>query len=396
MTMPVAPASIARFRGASLIPTSLRTTIETSVNGVVADIVATTNTKRDDRLWPSDLMVYQTNPLNLAYGACGTALFLRQVCGSIPADAEAWILRQHLSTSTYPPGLYVGLTGIARALALLGHMEEAEDAIRLAYRSPLLFEDTGVLYGVAGWGMASLTMYTDTSNTMYLDYAAIAAEHLLHAAVSGKDGRHWPSSTQNDVQLGYAYGTAGIACFLIRMHAFTGDARFRSAALEAMHFTLRHAYRKGHALQWFSHIGGKTLLPYWRQGTAGVGIALLRFYQASHDDEYLAAARQAVDGVQMLFSALPGQFDGMSGVGDFLLDMYAITGDEQYYYNALELATSILCFEVATEGGLSFPGRALARLSADYAYGSAGTAAFLQRTLEPNSRSLDSQLYEGS
>lgn len=95
----------------------------------------------------------------------------------------------------------------------------------------------------------------------------------------------------------------------------------------------------------------------------------------------------------MLFSAVPGQFDGMSGVGDFLIDLYIATGQEQYFQQALVLAESTLCFEVDTQGGKAFPGRALMRLSADYATGSAGIGAFLQRIIDPALPSLDGQLY---
>ncbi|MDQ6770889.1 MAG: lanthionine synthetase C family protein [Gemmatimonadota bacterium] len=363
------------------------------VTGVAKDIVSTTTTDRDDRLWPADFMVYQTNPLNLSYGACGTALFLLQALGGIPLEAEAWILRQRLSTSTYPPGLYIGLAGVARAFAWMGHMDRAEEALNLAYKSPLLFDEAGIVHGMAGWGLASVSMHSDTGNPTHLDQAVMAGEHLLAMAKVDQDGQYWPSPSDGHIHLGYAYGTSGIACFLLRLYGETGDARFRSAAIEAMNFTLQHAYKEDEKLRWFSHVGGGTLLPYWRHGTSGIGVALLRFYEMLHEDRYLEAARRAASGVQMCFAAFPCQFDGMSGVGEFLLDMHNVTHEEQYYRYAVDLAESILCFQIETEGGKSFPGRGLARLSADYAYGSAGTAAFLQRVLTPASHSLDGRLY---
>lgn len=372
---------------------SLDGLLRETVEGVAADIISTTSVDRPDRLWPTDLMAYQTNPLNLAYGACGTALFLQQALGCLPADAEAWILGHRLSTSTYPPGLYVGLAGIARALAWMGHTDRAEEAMNLAYTSPILFDDVGVTYGMAGWGLASLSMYSETRNHTHLDYAVIAGERLIELADVDQDGRHWSSPSDGRVYLGYSHGTSGIACFLLRLYAVTGDVKFQSAALEAMDFVLRHAYVKGPTLQWFAHDGTRIVYPYWRHGTAGIGMALLRFYEALCDDNYLAAAKSAAAGLRTLFTAIPGQFEGMSGIGEFLLDLYNVTGEKQYYRRALVLAESILCFQVKTEGGRAFPGRGLLRLSADYANGSAGVAAFLQRVLVPASRPLDGRLY---
>lgn len=364
-----------------------------TVAGVADDIVSTTALDRPDRLWPADVLVYETNPLSLSYGACGTALVLRQILGELPADAEAWILGRQLGTGTYPPGLYVGLAGIARAFAWMGHIDRAHDTMKLAYTSPLLFEEAGVDHGIAGWGLASVSMHAETGDSTHLDYAVQAGERLLAMATVDRDGRYWPARFDGRVYLGYAYGTCGVACFLVRLYEATGDARFRSAAIEGMDFTLRQAHGDGQKLQWPSHIGGRIVYPYWRLGAAGVGAALLRFHEALHDDRYLAAARSVASSLRMLFAAVPGQFDGMSSVGDFLLDMYDVTGEREYYRQARDIAESILCFRVPTEGGTTFPGRLLMRLSSDYAHGSAGTAAFLRRILAPTSRSLDSRLY---
>lgn len=381
------------FDAPSITHDPLAACLSEAVAGVVDDIVSTTAIERVDRLWPADVLVYETNPLSLSYGACGTALFLGQELGELPADAEAWILEQALSTDAYPPGLYVGLAGIARAFAWMGHIDRAEDAMKLAYTSPLLFEEAGVDHGMAGWGLASLSTHTETGDGTHLDFAVKAGERLLETATIDQDGRYWPAKFDGRVYLGYAYGTCGVACFLLRLYDATSDARFRSAAIEGMDFTLRHAHGEGQKLQWPSHIGSRIVYPYWRLGSAGVGVALLRFYEALHDEMYLAAARSVASGLRMLFAAVPGQFDGMSSVGDFLLDIYDVTGEHEYYQQARDIAKSILCFQVPTEGGTTFPGRLLMRLSSDYAHGSAGTAAFLRRVLAPTLRSLDSRLY---
>src|SRR5437868_1876016 len=76
-------------------------------------VLASMDLKRKDRLWPADPVVFQTNPLNLAHGACGTALFLFDILGELPAEARAWLLNQPVDTASYPPGLYSGIAGVA-------------------------------------------------------------------------------------------------------------------------------------------------------------------------------------------------------------------------------------------------------------------------------------------
>lgn len=380
----------------SIVPEALTDRLRVAIRGVTDDIISTTAIDRADRLWPHDVLAYQTNPLSLAYGACGTAIFLHQTLDQLPQDAERWILSQPLSTDAYPPGLYIGLAGIARAFALLGHIDRADHTLKLAYASPLLFKDVGVAYGMAGWGSASLSMHADTDDEIHLQFAARAGEVLLEAATVDETTRHWPSPSDGHVYLGYAHGTCGVACFLARLYEATGEAKFKVAAIDGMDFMLRQMHGDHRKPQWPARIGGRVVYPYWRLGTAGIGVAFLRMYQVTKDERYLDVARRAADGSRMLFSAEPGQFDGMSGVGDFFLDLYEVTRDVRYYERALEIAAGVLCFQVDTPGGKSFPGRQLLRLSSDYGHGAAGTAAFLQRVLAPATRSLDGILQSGT
>lgn len=74
----------------------------------------------------------------------------------LPAEIVDWMLARSLTVQDNPPGAYLGLAGIAYAFQDLGHAAVAEEVMALLHRSPLLYEDPGVLLGVAGWGIASL------------------------------------------------------------------------------------------------------------------------------------------------------------------------------------------------------------------------------------------------
>jgi hypothetical protein len=124
--------------------------------GMVQYVLQTADFHRTDRLWPAHFHVFFTNPLNLAYGACGTALFLRQVLRDVPAPVVDWLTRQPLDVENYPPGLYLGLAGIAYTYLELGLEEQAEATLAMIDASPLLFAEPGDFLGAAGWGLAAL------------------------------------------------------------------------------------------------------------------------------------------------------------------------------------------------------------------------------------------------
>lgn len=57
--------------------------------------------------------MFTTNPLNLAYGALGILLYLHERQVAIPTYMVDRDLQHHTDIQNYPPGLFVGLSGIA-------------------------------------------------------------------------------------------------------------------------------------------------------------------------------------------------------------------------------------------------------------------------------------------
>src|SRR5215216_4460702 len=145
--------------------------VQATIDETAAYLLATADFARSDRLWPADALVFATNPLSVAYGACGSALFLHSADRLTERrDVLDWMLARPLSTDTYPPGLYIGLAGIAYAFAELGLSREAEDVLQLAYQSPLLYEEPGMFLGAAGWGLASVDFHHRTGRRLYLEW----------------------------------------------------------------------------------------------------------------------------------------------------------------------------------------------------------------------------------
>ncbi len=353
-----------------------------AVSNLARNMVTTMDTSRKDRLWPADAMVFQTNPLNVAYGACGTALFLHSALGDLPPQARDWLLDQPVDLANYPPGLYSGIAGIAWSFAEMGMMDRAIELFKLVPRSPLAFESADVFSGVAGWGMASLALCLRTGNDWLAKLACEAGDHLVNSAQTDSNGSFWTDGQNDDIPLGFALGGSGIALFLLYLSHATGNPAYQRFARQAIDFEVAHAQVKDESLVWGSSTGSLGNRPYWLRGGAGVTAALIRFAQLLGESHYLDLARKAARPCGSFFSAAPHLFEGLASMGESLLDMFLVTGDESYLQKARQKAIQTLLFTIDRPEGIAFPGRYLFKISHDYGVGGAGIGLFLLRLVQ--------------
>jgi serine/threonine protein kinase len=353
---------------------------EAMLEGIVEHINNVASYSRMDRLFPADPKLFTTNPLSLAYGAAGVAYALDKVSGKFPQSSVDWILRHNITYQTYAPGLYLGMSGIAWSLLEIGVRSEAEKILQLSFGHRLLHQAPDIFYGTAGWGMTCLRFFQETGNELYLDKAKEAGEHLLGTCEKAGDFVRW--KTLNEQRVGFAHGGSGIALFLLYLHLVTNDDRYLRVGRQALDYDLSFATEtKDGGLSWAYMVEAPLpLYPYWRFGSAGIGMAVLRFFQFLGADRY----RSILDGIfidtDRKYAVFPGRFIGLAGMGDFLLDMYDFTRDTKYLESARKAAEGITHFRV-DRGGVAFPGDMISRLCCDYGTGSAGIALFFNRLL---------------
>lgn len=353
-----------------------------TISSLAQNMVTTMDTSRRDRLWPADAMVFQTNPLNVAYGACGTALFLHSALGELPPQARDWLLGQPVDVANYPPGLYSGIAGIAWSFAEMGMMDRAVELFNLVPQSPLAYQAADIFSGVAGWGMAALALYLRTGDDWLAKLTCEAGDHIVKTAQTDSNGSFWTDGQNDDVPLGFALGGSGIALFLLYLSKVTGDPRYLRLARGAIDFEIAHAQVKGESLMWGSSTGSLGNRPYWLRGGAGVTATLIRFAQLLGECHYLDLARKAVRPCGSFFSAAPHLFEGLASMGESLLDMFLVTGDESYLQKARQKAVQTLLFKIDRSEGIAFPGRYLFKISHDYGVGGAGIGLFLIRLVQ--------------
>lgn len=349
------------------------------VCGATDFILKTTDPTRDDRLWPSDYRVFSTNPLSLAYGALGIALVLKKVLGSVPEEVISWLSRRQVNTHDFPPGFFIGLSGIAWAYAELGMEERAHEAMALAFRSPLLSSGPDLFYGLAGFGLGNLYFWRHTQDERYLSRACEAGESLLRTAIHENTGCAW-KNVDGRVYSGYAHGGSGIALFLLTLYGETKESRYLRTAQDALETEISWASDRDGGLAWPGIYPG-VITPYWRYGSAGVGSILIRFFTALGEERYKLLAEKAAKYAASKYTVFPGQLVGLSGIGEFLLDMYAATGNVDYLRQADMVVSGILLYQVPRDHGIAFPGDELVRITTDFATGSAGIIAFIHRRI---------------
>ena len=126
--------------------------------------------------------------------------------------------------------------------------------------------------------------------------------------------------------------------------------------------------------------GTSPLFPYWRFGSAGIGIVTARFQRLIGSQRYQSVLEKIYIDTDRKYAVFPGQFAGLAGLGEFLLDMHELSGERRFMDSAIKVAEGIMHFRVERNGA-AFPGELLSRLSCDYGTGSAGVALFLNRLI---------------
>lgn len=335
---------------------------------------------RNDRLYPADPKVFLTNPLSLGYGAAGVAYALHKLTGSLPVAAIEWMLRHEIASTEYPPGLYVGTSGIAWSFLEIGMTEHAEKLFQSTFSDRLVYESPDLFHGLAGWGMTGLRFFHATGDEVYLERTKEAGKRLLASCKRAERGCYW--TTSNECPLGLAHGSSGIGLFLLYLYLATDDERYLEVGSQALDFDLAAAvHTKDGGLSWSESAESVSpLYPYWRFGSAGVGIVTARFQRVMRSPRYQSILEQIFIDTDRKYAVFPGRFTGLAGLGEFLLDMHNLTGEQRFLSSALRVAEGIMHFRVE-RNGTAFPGELLSRLCCDYGTGSAGIALFLNRLL---------------
>lgn len=368
---------------------NLEVRVQETVADIVRYVVETADPYRDDRLFPADLGVFETNPLSVAFGALGVLRALQRLTGTVAPAFLAWALRHGADSTAVPPGLYFGQAGIAWSFAELDQIDVARTILARAAEHPLLWTSHDLLNGCAGYGLAQLRLWQLTGDDTHLEEARKVGVRLAEAAVRDERGAHWPIADGPDgeisVPVGYAYGAAGIALFLLYLHLATGEEWVLALGRAGLDFDLSQGVRVGDRARGYpsqatdATAEGGVVRNYWDEGTAGVTTVAIRYLAVQPDPDLRRAVRENLEDSCRKYAVMPQLFHGLAGLGNVLLDAFELTGERRYLHEAWRTAEGVLLFRVERPEGTVFPGEQALRETTDFATGSAGVGLFLDR-----------------
>jgi serine/threonine protein kinase len=335
---------------------------------------------RKDRLYPADPAVFETNPLSIAHGALGVAYVFHKIRGSVDPRLMDWMRGLELNANQIPPGLYIGMSGMAWALLEIGYPEQALKLLAATENHPLLWQSADVFSGAAGWGMAQLRFHQETGNAKHLDLACEAGEFLIRTRrLDDGAGCYW--STPDGISASYAHGAAGVAQFLLYLKLATGRESYLETGREALEWVVGKGFKnRDGGLTWFARDRTPSHTPYWRWGSSGIGRVMLRYWQATGERRYASLVEEIQIGCNHKYTIFPGYFFGTSGIGELYMDMARYPQWEAMALQRMrKLLSGCMLFPMRRPAGLAFPGESLSRISCDFGTGGAGIALMMHR-----------------
>lgn len=186
-------------------------------------------------------------------------------------------------------GAYSGLGGSIYALTHLGVLWRREDLLAeadaiLARIEPFIAADRhlDVIAGAAGCIGSLLALHSVTHSPAAMRAAVACGERLLAEAVPQPEGCAWPPAGGSGEPLGgFSHGARGIGWSLSKLAAASGQARFKTAARNALAYDRRlfdptvgrwRDLRKGASAE-----GGASAFvsDHWCYGAPGTALALM-------------------------------------------------------------------------------------------------------------------------
>ena len=331
-------------------------------------------------IFPLDYRTLTTNRLSVAYGSLGVLYFLHKRASGSTQQLLSMILGElhNEGVESVPPGLYIGLSGIAWTLYECGLKTEATTLMKQVYSLNFLNESADLFYGASGWGLASLYFYEKTRSQQFLN-ATLEAAKVIEYKLSCQSETTLYQNIDEQYYSGLLHGNTGIALFYLRLFQSSQNQIY----LEKAKFVFQCEINKGqiinHDIVWRKNYQEETTYPYFQFGSVGIGMIAIRFYQALGDSYYLKLAKNIASSIMGKYCAYPGLFIGMAGIGTFFLDLYSATRQENYLQEAHQIAHRIMLYQCPNNQGIAFPGDKLAAICTDYGTGSAGIGLFLHR-----------------
>ncbi|MBE3012134.1 class IV lanthionine synthetase LanL [Microbispora sp. NEAU-D428] len=188
------------------------------------------------------------------------------------------------------------------------------------------------------------------------------------------------SALAGAVHYGFAHGVAGIATFLLAAGAALERQDCVETAVAAGETLLAAAEHRDGAAWWPESPDGGRTLSHWCSGSSGIGTFLVRLHAATGDPRFRAAAESAAAAVYASrLSSGTAACHGLAGDGQFLLDLADLLREPVYRERAAELAAVLWSRATERDGLLVVPDESGMNVSVGWSTGLAGVVDFVLR-----------------
>jgi tRNA A-37 threonylcarbamoyl transferase component Bud32 len=343
-------------------------------------IVSSATPERDDRLFPGDPKQFETNALNLAYGAAGVLYALDVTGAGRHPEYEGWLVERAMDPQPATRiGFYDGLHGIAYALDRFDHRSEALAlldicASELDGRMERIGLDLST--GLAGIGLNLAHFATRTGDAALWRQAVHVAEAVADRL--GEEDSVAEVSGGNHPHAGLTRGSSGPALLFLRLYEHFRDPVLLDYAQTALRQDLRRCVVRDDGAMDVNE--GWRSMPYLADGSAGIGLVLADYLVHRDDERFSAAAAAIRQTAECPFYIEPGLFWGRAGMILYLARAHPPATTAQDPVVASHIRR--LAWHATTyRDGIAFPGEQLLRLSMDLATGTAGVLLALGAAL---------------
>ncbi|MEQ8537427.1 MAG: type 2 lanthipeptide synthetase LanM family protein [Coleofasciculus sp. D1-CHI-01] len=239
---------------------------------------------------------------DLFAGISGIALFLGYFGAMTQTERYEILARDALSTVLRQVefdqnlirsiGGFSGWGGLIYTVTHLGSLWQNQElydrALKWVNQLPKLIEQDkqlDIVYGSAGCIIALMNLYRCIGNEDIKAVALQCGERLLACAQPMERGIGWVTIPHKKPLGGFSHGAAGIALALLELAAFTGEERYKNAAVAALEYE-RSLFSEP-AKNWRNRLeeDEENFAMGWSHGATGIGLARWRMSAYLDDPE---------------------------------------------------------------------------------------------------------------
>jgi hypothetical protein len=342
-------------------------------------ILASASPERNDRLFPGDPKQFETNGLNLAYGAAGVLYALDATGAGRDPEHVEWLLQRAMHPqSGARVGFYDGLHGVAYVLDRLDRRDAALDLLDLCsseFGDKLDQLGLDLYTGLAGIGLNLAHFAHQTGDPALWRQAAQVAEMIVDRL--GEEDSVADLSGGDLPYAGLIRGSAGPALLFIRLYERFRDPALLDLAETALRQDLRRCIVRDDGAMDVNE--GWRTMPYLADGSIGISMVLADYLSHREDERFAAAVGAIRKSAQCGFYMEPGLFWGRAGM---ILHLSREQGEHRGPDGVIAMHIRRLSWHAMRyQDHLAFPGEELMRLSMDLATGTSGVLLALGAAL---------------